>query len=186
MTKPKPITDKGIIFYYDYEYILNFLNNEEKGILLTILLRDRDNPTLNPTDNCSINNAYNYIANRIIDYKSKNKFYSDEGKKGGNPTLTLKGTLNPTDNPTLKLKEKKIKEDKIKEIKIPTLEEVTEYAVSRNRLDLSKKFYDWYTTADWKDKDDNPIKNWKLKFISWESNNKKEGAVENVRTNRVF
>lgn len=52
---------------------------------------------------------------------------------------------------------------------IPTIEEVKEYANSRNRPDIVQKFYDWYSTSEWKDKDGKHIKNWKLKFLSWES-----------------
>jgi hypothetical protein len=107
MTRPKPIIDKGIILYYDYDFIFNFLSDAELGVLVRELLKQKDSPEQNPTDNDKINNAFNYIANRIIDYKSKNKFYSDKGKTGGNPLLTLKGTDKGTDNPTLKLKEKK-------------------------------------------------------------------------------
>lgn len=111
MSKPKAITDKGIILYFDYAYIINFLNNEEKGVLLSLLLDYNNLPLINPTENNNINNVYNYISNRILDYKKDRSIAQQAGKRGGNPLLTLKGT----DNPTLKLKEKKrnIKENKI-------------------------------------------------------------------------
>jgi hypothetical protein len=120
MSNKKPIVDKGIILYYDYDFILNFLSNEEVGILIRQLLKHRDNPSLNPTSNNSVNNAFNYIANRIIDYKEKKKLASKWGSKGGNPTLLSseqKPTLNPPHKTGVKLKEKKIKENKRKEIK---------------------------------------------------------------------
>jgi hypothetical protein len=116
MTKKKPIVDKGIILYKDYEFLFNFLSDEELGIVVRLLLKDHINPTLNPTDNPKINNVYNYIANRIVDYQKKKGLYVSWGKEGGNPAL--KPTLNNTLNPTVKLKEEKRKENNIKEEKI--------------------------------------------------------------------
>lgn len=55
--------------------------------------------------------------------------------------------------------------------KIPTLEEVNTYAIARGRTDITKKFHDWYTTANWKDNKGKQIKNWKLKFLAWEGKN---------------
>ncbi len=109
MTAKKPIVNKGYVIYKDYEFLFNFLNDEELGKVIRLLNSSFENPELNPSDNNNVNNVYNYIANRIIDYTEKREFYSKSGKQGGNPTL--KGTVKSGD----KLKEKKIKEDKIKE-----------------------------------------------------------------------
>jgi uncharacterized protein YdaU (DUF1376 family) len=56
---------------------------------------------------------------------------------------------------------------------LPTKEQVKEYAISRNRLDLLDKFFDYYSEGDWKDKDGKKVKNWKQKFIAWENRNTK-------------
>lgn len=58
---------------------------------------------------------------------------------------------------------------------IPSKEEVINYALSRNRLDLANTFYDYYTAGNWQG-----IKNWKQKFITWESHNEKP------KENKVF
>lgn len=50
----------------------------------------------------------------------------------------------------------------------PTFEEVEEYAISRGYPNLAKKFFEYYTTGDWRDSKGNKIKNWKQKFITWE------------------
>lgn len=55
----------------------------------------------------------------------------------------------------------------------PTLDKVIEYATSRGRVDLAEKFFDYYNVADWRDKDGNPVLNWKQKFITWEQRNPK-------------
>lgn len=54
----------------------------------------------------------------------------------------------------------------------PTIEEVREYAKSRNSNVDIQKFYDYYSVAKWHDKDGNPVKNWKQRLITWESNNR--------------
>lgn len=54
----------------------------------------------------------------------------------------------------------------------PTIEEVREYAKSRNSNVDIQKFYDYYSVAKWHDKDGNPVKNWKQRLITWESNSR--------------
>lgn len=111
MSKKKPIVDKGIIIYYDYDFIFNFLTDEEVGKTIRLLLETKDTPTLNPTDNSNINNAYNYIASRILEYKKSKGLAVEWGKQGGNPTL--KGKDNGGDKTGDKLIEKKRIENKI-------------------------------------------------------------------------
>lgn len=54
----------------------------------------------------------------------------------------------------------------------PTIEEVREYAKSRNSNVDVQKFYDYYSVAKWHDKDGKPVNNWKQRLITWESNNR--------------
>ena len=54
----------------------------------------------------------------------------------------------------------------------PTIEEVREYAKSRNSNVDVQKFYDYYSVAKWHDKDGKPVKNWKQRLITWEGNNR--------------
>jgi len=58
----------------------------------------------------------------------------------------------------------------------PSYADVHAYAESRGRVDLAKKFYDYYTAGkdkseQWKDGGDKPIYIWKNKFQYWESRN---------------
>lgn len=71
--------------------------------------------------------------------------------------------------------------DKSKEIRVkntfipPTLEEVTEYCSERKNNVDPKKFYEYYSVANWKDAKGNPVKNWKQKMIAnWEKDKPKE------------
>lgn len=68
-----------------------------------------------------------------------------------------------------------------KEFVPPTYEEVLEYAKSRGREDLARKFFDYFDTGDWIDSKGNKVRNWKQKFITWESNNpNNERGVNNA------
>lgn len=72
------------------------------------------------------------------------------------------------------------KEKKSKEFIPPTLEEVKEYASSRDRLDLAKKFFDYYEAGKWIDGKGNKVKNWKQKFITWEMKDNKPKQQEQI------
>ena len=75
---------------------------------------------------------------------------------------------------------KEKKENNIKEKKIqknnknfipPTKDEVIEYAKFRNRLDIADRFYDYFSAGNWIDSKGQKVKNWKQKFITWETHN---------------
>lgn len=53
----------------------------------------------------------------------------------------------------------------------PKLEEVEAYCRERNNNVDAKRFFDYYSAGNWKDKDGKPVKNWKQKMIAnWERN----------------
>lgn len=58
---------------------------------------------------------------------------------------------------------------KRKEFIPPTLEQVTAYAEERGRVDLAKKFFDYFEAGNWYDSEGKPVKVWKQKFITWET-----------------
>lgn len=51
----------------------------------------------------------------------------------------------------------------------PTLAEVQAYAKERGRADLAKKFFDYFEAGEWHDSEGKPVKAWKQKFITWET-----------------
>ena len=83
-------------------------------------------------------------------------------------------------------KEKENKKEKKprakKEFVPPTYEEVVEYAKSRGREDLARKFFDYFDTGEWIDSKGNKVRNWKQKFITWESNNEKSSTIAPQRS----
>ena len=81
--------------------------------------------------------------------------------------------------------EEDIEEDKDKEKEVekkrrkrrkdfspPTLAEIESYCKSRNNGVDAKRFYDYFSAADWVDSKGNKVRNWKQKVITWESYNK--------------
>lgn len=62
---------------------------------------------------------------------------------------------------------------KKKEFIPPTFEEVLSYAQEREREDLARKFYDYFTAAEWVDSNGKKVERWKAKFITWENNTEK-------------
>jgi len=123
------------------------------------------------------------LHNSIRSERKKNTQYQDEFK-----TLIIKenGVYSTfvrqmSDKCQTNVSVDKIRLDKIRLDKIskggkkkfvpPTLKEVQEYADSRGRGDLAKKFFDWYEVGKWLDKDGKQVQVWKQKFIGWENRN---------------
>lgn len=65
----------------------------------------------------------------------------------------------------------------------PTLEDVRDYAKSRNSIVDPVKFFEFYEAGDWKDSKGQNVKNWKQKFITWEN---KEGARKEQTQSPLF
>ena len=59
----------------------------------------------------------------------------------------------------------------------PTLEEVKAYIAENGYNVNPKTFYDYFTAGDWVDKNGSPVRSWKQKIITWNSNsdNQKKG-----------
>lgn len=67
----------------------------------------------------------------------------------------------------------------------PTLEEIEAYCRDRNNNVDAKKFFDYYSVSDWKDKDGKPVKNWKQKIITWEGSRNKNTSKEESADDRA-
>lgn len=51
----------------------------------------------------------------------------------------------------------------------PTLQEVEEYARSRNSIVDPKRFWEYFDAGQWKDAKGQSVRSWKQKFITWEN-----------------
>ena len=108
---------------------------------------------------------------RIVEYPIKEKFNTPikEKLKENNTSMNNTSEYKETITNVIVKKEKFIP---------PNFEEVLDYAISRGREDLARKFYDYYTVGNWKDREDKKVKNWKQKFITWEDRNPKPETTE--------
>jgi hypothetical protein len=61
----------------------------------------------------------------------------------------------------------------------PSLKDVKDYCIERRNSVDANKFFDYYSTGNWKDKDGKAVKNWKQKLLSW------EGRSGSVSSNEV-
>lgn len=80
------------------------------------------------------------------------------------PSISISNSISNSKYISIKAKKEKV-------FIPPTYQEVLEYAESRHREDIAKKFWDWYEVGKWLDKDGKHIQIWKQKFIGWESRN---------------
>lgn len=92
-----------------------------------------------------------------------------------NPNMEKPNTGNPpqlnTNKPSTKKRNtNKQSTDKRKSFVPPTLEEIIAYCKERKNDVDPQKFFDYFTASDWIDSKGNPVRNWKQKVITWESN----------------
>lgn len=63
----------------------------------------------------------------------------------------------------------------------PLLSDVVEYAKTRKaNTELAKKFFDYFEAGNWMDAKGNKVKNWKQKFITWQSYDKSNNLPQPV------
>jgi len=120
-----------------------------------------------------LNSNSHYTIISISNYDTYNTF---ENGESSNQVTAIEQPSNSHVTQTRKdKKEKESKEviEKPKKIKFiaPTLDEVMEYAKSRNRPDIAKQFFDYYSAGDWNKRDGTPVMNWKQTFVTWEGKN---------------
>ena len=89
-----------------------------------------------------------------------------KGVNSGKPKIT-KGKANQ--EPLTNNQELINKEKPKKKFIAPNYQEVEAYAQSRQGIHLAKPFLDYFEAGDWKDAKGNQVKNWKQKFITWQS-----------------
>ena len=164
MTVRKSATDIGFIIFKDQLSLLKLFSYKYLGKSVKLVLENFDElPEINDI-------AYEMFASNVRRYREQAEKARESGLRGGNPTL--KGTLKGTDNPTLKLQEKKRKENTIKESRnntIPSLQEVIDYCKERNNNVDPNRWFDFYSANGWK-VGKNQMKDWRACVRNWERN----------------
>jgi len=154
---------------------------DENYIWVKNFLKHQRNLPLNPN-----NAAHATIVNLLLPYKgcSDNilQLLSTDDIKG----LT-RGLQSPLSISIGKGKGKSVSKGK-KVFIPPALEELQKYINEKDYQVDAKKFLEWYTEAGWKDRDGKPVKNWKLKVISWSGRNEQQTTHSNTGkpTQRAF
>lgn len=78
------------------------------------------------------------------------------------------------------------KDSKKRRFTPPTLDDVKAYAKERGNKVDPVKFFDYYNTGNWIDGKGNPVKNWKQKYITWESKEPKDNKKVHNFTERDY
>ena len=90
-----------------------------------------------------------------------------DGSACGNTTVLPLGNGNGNRKESSSISEKKRKK-----FIPPTLEDVSAYAKERGAQNLAQKFFDYFSAGNWVDGKGDPVRNWKQKFLTWESREK--------------
>ena len=74
-----------------------------------------------------------------------------------------------------KAKQSKVNKSTMGAFAPPSRDDVRAYAQSRNGGVDPDRFFDFFDAGNWVDSKGNPVRNWKQKFITWESKGKERG-----------
>lgn len=168
--------DTIVNLLYRFEKVHNLIFADKETNEILILNWYKWNWTRSEDLMRTINKQMNEIKSKEILELLKERAFIVIGKK----TVIRPSqdhTITNTNSITNNIIEETIR--KRKEFIPPTLEEIKAYALERDRLDLVDKFYNYYQASDWKDNRGKKVKNWKLKFVSWENNNPKPKTQPN-------
>lgn len=168
--------DTIVNLLYRFEKVHNLIFADKETNEILILNWYKWNWTRSEDLMRTINKQMNEIKSKEILELLKERTFIVIGKKtvlrpSQDHTITI------TNTNTNNIIEETIK--KRKDFIPPTLEEIKAYALERDRLDLVGKFFNYYQASEWKDNKGKKVKNWKLKFVSWENNNPKPKAQPN-------
>jgi RNAse (barnase) inhibitor barstar len=189
---------KSFILYNDYQNHFSLLSQSEKGDLLDCIFDYVNGKEKKPTGIVAM--AFSFIKTQIdrdseiyqnkkeklringlkggrprIDYEEKAKGYFDNQKKQKVISETKKSlNVNVNDTDTVNVTDINLEKNKQKRFVKPSLEEIKSYCLERNNTVDAERFFDYYTSIDWKI-GKNAMKDWKATIRTWEKNNTKKG-----------
>ncbi len=172
---------KSFLLYCDLIHVVEQLTDEQAGNLLKHILQyvNDKNPV---TDNVITKIAFEPIKQQLkrdlVKYEDIRKRNSDNAKKRWDATAYERirthtknaDSVNDTDND----KDKDINK-KVTFVK-PTLDELRDYMLSQDMLDVSNKFFDFYESKGWLI-GKNKMKDWKSAVRTWKPNHLKQAQV---------
>lgn len=131
-------------------------------------------------------NLANYPQSKVKESKEE-KIYKKESEFSEEEVESVKATQ--TEIPFLIAEESSLSEQvgkKRKEFIPPSLEQVKAYAEERGRPDLAKRFFDYFEAGAWHDSEGKAVKNWKQKFITWETHQPYTETKQRVRDDETY
>jgi len=171
---------KSFLLYCDLINVIEQLTDEQAGNLFKHILQyvNDKNPE---TDNIITKIAFEPIKQQLkrdlVKYEDIRKRNSDNARKRWDATAydrMRNDTKNAdNDNDTDNDKDKDI--NKRVFVK-PTLDELREYMISQDMLDVSNKFFDFYESKGWLI-GKNKMKDWKSAVRTWKPNHLKQAQV---------
>lgn len=141
------------------------------------LIYEQENGTLKITDFDKM------IGSQTLSAYKKQEQLSRGGKKVEKIPPDIDKDKDKDIEKDIYINKKEVKEKK--SFTPPTYEEIEQYAISKNRKDLAKKFYDYFTVGNWVDSKGQKVKNWKQKFITWE-NKQPINSKNNLEQTRTY
>ena len=171
--------------YYDWIEQTAALSDAERGRLFIAILeyaRSGLEPKLDGRESILFP-----VFKSIIDRDAKTSTSrAESGSKGGNAKANAgkpKQTVaNASKTPNRRQKTKTEDKDNDKDVgkgakaPPPRFEDVLSYAEERGIPSLAKPFFDYFSAGDWIDSKGQPVRNWKQKFLTWESKEREKGA----------
>lgn len=167
--------------YYDWIEQTAALSDAERGRLFIAILeyaRSGLEPKLDGRESILFP-----VFKSIIDRDAKTSTSrAESGSKGGNAKANA-GKQKQTVANASKITNRRQKtktEDKDNDKDVgkgakappPRFEDVLSYAEERGIPSLAKPFFDYFSAGDWIDSKGQPVRNWKQKFLTWESREK--------------
>lgn len=170
--------------YYDWIEQTAALSDAERGRLFIAILeyaRSGLEPKLDGRESILFP-----VFKSIIDRDAKTSTSrAESGSKGGNAkanAVKQKQTVaNSSKIPNRRQKTKTEDKDNDKDVgkgakaPPPRFEDVLSYAEERGIPSLAKPFFDYFSAGDWIDSKGQPVRNWKQKFLTWESKEREKG-----------
>lgn len=203
--------DPAFLFYpSDFLVGTMLMSNEEVGKYIRLMciahskggyLTKQDMFKICNTDDKDVLDKFNiddegiYYNERLLSEITKRKKYSDSRRNNRKGKEENKEDMNNTcdtydahmenenissisiDSLSLKNKKNKVK----KTFEKPKIEEVIEYAKSRNQTEeLAQQFFDYFEVGNWIDSQGKPVLSWKQKFNTWSSFKKQPNRSSKV------
>lgn len=160
----------GQVFSGSWQYLADWTNSTKRGVA-NCLKSLVDKGYLEKAD--KVVNGVKFCEYRVTNFtRVMNKVH------GGSEKSSLGGDEQSSPN---KLDIDNLKNKKVYKFVAPTLEDIQAYCAERRNDVDPKKFFDYYSAADWKDSKGNPVKNWKQKIIRWESGDNGKSRSSNFK-----